>query len=431
MRLRTHIIRLFFGTGLIKILTLIRELATAYYLGTSVIKDGFVASFTLSFLLLTPFSDILEKSTLPLYLKWKNAPQTAAFVLIQFTGVGALLGVGAWLFRNRLFGHFFKGMAESSMQIAISNCQWMLVLAILFSAGLYLSQILNAHHRYLGSESRNLILSLGVIAALVFNWNWLGIPSIFVGYVLGMGGGIALLITIAVRSRLLTWPKRAEFCSLLPQTVAYWRKGSGIGFLALIGIFPALFSQSILAAFGPAQLAAHDYASRITTFLVAMTIPTIATPLFTKLSHLEQNREFPLRLLLKIAAGFMVGFGVFFIGVQLWGKWAMHVVLVHGNFDARSLDLTFPFLYWYCAQFGIQAVMMMLNFVFMAYHKFHLYFWTNALRFAVFFAALWWGKNGIGPTIVPIAIGISIVVMVVGQVLALVRMLRSEGYKAV
>ncbi len=431
MRLRTHIIRLFFGTGLIKILTLIRELTTAYYLGTSFIKDGFVASFALAFLLFTPFTDILEKSTLPLYLKWKNAPQTAGLVLIQFAILGALVAAAAWLFRTPLLTHLFDGVGPASLLIAITQFQWMLGVAALFSAALFLAQILNAHHHYLWSESRNLVLSVGVMAALIFDWSIGSTPAIFVGYGIGMAGGIALLIGVAAKVQLIALPRRSDWQTLWPDTKHYWQKGSWIGVLALIGIVPGLLSQSILAAFGPAQLAAHDYATRLTSFFVAMTVPAVATPLFTKLAHLEKQNEFPLRLLIKIVAGFLLGFGVFFVGFHLWGRPVMNFILLRGAFDAQSMSLTFPFFYYYCAQFGLQAVMMVLNFVLMAYHKFGLFFWTNALRFAVFLAALLVGQSVVGPQIVPIAIAVSTAVMIGVQGVFLWRMIRQWGYTAV
>ncbi len=348
--------------------TFFREALTAYYFGTTVFKDGFVAVFSLTALIYSPFLESVTKLTVPKYLSF---PKPRQFVLVFSIQLG-LLCLAVLLMsvplKSWILNTVYSGMLPPSFSVLSTYFFVMMLYTILFLYATFFSQILNAAGYYGLSECRNILFSGVSLGFMVGKVTLFGLHPLVGGYLGGVAAMTTYMVAVVAYYRLGTIRMTvSEFKDIWKTSGVFWIKFGGVSAVGSCSILPAIVVQQRLTALGPQVLSAHDYALRCFGLISALFAPVVLTPVYTKIANLAAAKQVAWRFLKRVALFIVIGSLVIAVGIFLVGRPLLALFFLRGAFDRQSLDLTFSLLAAYSWTLGIFSLNLLLEYLVLAY----------------------------------------------------------------
>ncbi len=385
---------------------MVRELVTAYLLGTSAFKDGFAALFWLGNILYSPFLEPILKFTVPQYLSALSKPKFAVRVAVQLLGAMGVLLAAVYGFRFWLLNTVYGGLLPASLNVALAFFGWMMVYRILLILLNYWAQLLNAHHAYGESELRMSIFSLFVIAFLGGNWTVFGLPPLVGGYVIGIGAANLVLMGILWRKEIVPFHRFWELLSLgSGGSRIFWKGFWQLMVVETVSWAPLLYLQHRISMFGPQVLSAFDYSFKFYVLVHSTLMMAVLTPYLTRLSSEAAQGRFSMLFFRRVALWLLaLGGGTLLL---LWAaKGAVAWVMIRGAFTATSFGYAYPMFAVFCAGIGVHSIFLQTQYMYLAFSRFRWYI----LSILIQQAALWAGVvllGAYGWLWIPAAVGLS------------------------
>ena len=266
----------------------VREVAYAYYFGTSAELDTFLVAFTLPTLLVSLTTTVSVSALLPEYVARLRSGEPAlardlirrwlTLILAVLSGIAVLLAV----FPGTAMSLLAPGFDVAQTAVAARLLRGLLPYAILAGAAAVYKLVLDSYQRFTAPAAARALVTVLVIGMVVLTSARLGVWALVVGY--AIGGAVMLgLHVLGVRGipsrprlRDLRWPTTAA----LPLAGVGWVLAQmTVG--QLQGVADKFFASTLDAG----SIAALSYARAVVTAPQNFVTSVLATTLFPVLAH--------------------------------------------------------------------------------------------------------------------------------------------------
>jgi len=288
--------RIFSGVLVVAFITLIvkfmgaaKELVVAGYFGTGDMVDAFLFAFLLPSFAINVLAGSFSAAMMPTYIRIRNNKGEEAarqlFSSLMLIGVLFLLVVVAVLavFAPALLSLLGSGFNEQTMALTQALFYWLLPIVMLSGTGHLFATIINAGERFAIVALAPVITPLCAVVALILLVDVWGIYALAVGFVLGAGIELFILIITAARHNILVLPQWNGMTEELRTVIRQYTP-------LLAGTFLMsstwIVDQSMAATLESGSVATLNYANKVVAMIIgigAMAVGTAVLPHFSRL----------------------------------------------------------------------------------------------------------------------------------------------------
>jgi putative peptidoglycan lipid II flippase len=314
-------------------------IALALLLGADAATDTFFLALSVATLIGNTAGTAMQQVAIPFLVAAKGEKaDVGRFVgemALTLLVLAVLLAAVANLGVLALARHWLQWSPEQTE--LLRNLLWLLgpyvvcsVLSAVYSAALA------ADHRYVGAALSPAARSLVVLAAVLFAPRF-GIYVVAVGFALGEVLRLVLLLRAARRGQplaLFAWPSRG-ILSRFHRSAGALLVGSG-----LLASLPVV-DRAMASSLGAGNVSLLEYADRFWQFPVNLALSGFVITSLSHWSHRLQDhgsRAALARDTRRVALGLFVLFLPLALGVVLFGRPLVHLVLGGGDLAAPELD---------------------------------------------------------------------------------------------
>jgi putative peptidoglycan lipid II flippase len=329
----------------VKATALVKEMAVAFYFGTSGALDAYLIAFLLPALAVNVFGASFQSAMVPALIGHATAGRevdrpgfiSACFAryvlaLILFT---AMLGAIAPIFID-IAGY---GFSPAGGRLATHLVYFLLPVFFFGCLSAFFTAILAAEKKFLMAAAVPAVTSVTTIIFLAVLADQSGIDALAVGVVIGFAVE-AVILAVVVRFT-TGWRPRLIARQWSEEAKGVFRHTRQIAIGAALMSGAALVDQSVATWLDEGAVASLAYATRLTAVLltVAASLSTVSLPYFSELAH---GRDWPaLRgTMQKLTAMVLLGSAVLIVGVVVFSEPIVALIFERGLFsdlDTRNV----------------------------------------------------------------------------------------------
>jgi len=340
-----HFFLLSIVTLIVKGLGFLKEIMIADYFGTSIELDMLLLSLNFTGTILLIFSNGIESTLLPNYLKFKNINQEMTnSYLFTFFIILILINIFIYFFMIFFSNDIIKIIAPgfSSQSIIQTNVflkifVWFLIFSFLSS---FFIAILKAENKFLYAGSVPALISLSIIILLFF-FHSFGV--IIIAYAFIIGSILQLIFLLSKTMKYLSYKN-----IIISKLKVFYKDiiknyfiliSSGL-FIGLIG----LTDQSFATLAGQGAVSSLNYAQKFPALIESFLVMVLGTIMFTKFSENNAHKKYELNKKLYIKTMKFIFIITILISLILsyFSKTIIEILFLHGKFNLKSLYIVYP-----------------------------------------------------------------------------------------
>ncbi len=355
---------LIFTTIFAKVLGFARELSLAYVFGASAVSDAYIVAFSIPTIIFSGIGTAILTSYIPIYTNLQNnRPKElrkfsdSVMTMIFLVSV-AVLAVFL-IFDRQIVRLFAVGFTGSTMDLAV-ELSGLMMISILFIGVYYILQgYLQIHGSFFAVGMVSVPLNIAVILSICLSneehYRWLGW-----GVVIGYGAAFVMLLIAAKRKGFRFRP-------------CFDFGDKNIRHL-LVVVFPiflgkaitqlnTMVDRTIASVLPEGSVSALSYANRITGFVTAVFVVSVATAIFPQLSRFSATNN-----IRKMKRSFATSAGLMSLivlpisaGAMVFSREIVTLLFLRGAFTEQDVEATAQVLFFYSLgllAFSIKDVML-------------------------------------------------------------------------
>lgn len=360
----TYTVILMVTTVLSKVLGFARELSLSYVYGASAFSDAFVVAFSIPTIIFSGVGTAILTCYIPIFTglqknkprelkRFNNSVITMVF-LLSLAILGAFL-----LFDKQIVRLFAVGFGDETLDMAVTLSRIMMTSILFIGVYFILQGYLQIHGSFLAVGMVSVPLNIAVVAAIL-----LSTPEKYKilgwGTLAGYGAAFVMLYIAAKRKKLSYRPQlslRDPNIHRLMIMVLPIFIGKAVTQLN------TMLDRTIASMLPEGAVSALNYANRVTGFVTAVFVLSVATAIFPKLSRLSVGRNYK-----KLKSTFVTSSGLMSLlvlpisaGVMIFSKEIISLLFLRGAFTPADVERTAQVLFFYTfglLAFSIKDVMM-------------------------------------------------------------------------
>ncbi len=335
---------LMFVTLTIKLIGFVREIFIAAKFGTSEAVDIFVAVQTIPMVILSILGGALAAVLVPMVIRLRSENQELRLktllnnVFSLTTLAMAVISVLAFIFIEPIVNVYVFGFGEAARATTVELFQIIIPAFLVIGLISLTTSVLNAYKIFVVPALGAAIYSLGIIVGVVFFSDTFGIKSLIIGY------AIALVIQLVIL--LITFARRGlRFRFRIERNADLKLFGQLLfPFLISIGVFQLniVVDKMMASTLPEGNLAALNYAFKVTQLPIALFVGTLVLPLFPLIAEsIAKKDNSDAKALLRRSNRLLGILLLPIIGVFiLLAEPIIAIIYQRGSFDENSLALT-------------------------------------------------------------------------------------------
>lgn len=335
----------------IKLIGFVREIIIAAKFGTTEVVDIFVAVQTIPTVILSILGGALAAVLVPMIIRLRSENEEVRLktllnnVFSLTTLVMLVISILAFIFVEPIVDVYVFGFDEAARASTVELFQIVILTFVVIGLISLTSSVLNAYQIFVVPALGAAIYSLGIIVGIVFFADTYGIKSLIIGY------AIALVIQLVIL--LVTFVRRGlSFRFRIERNEDLKKFGQLLfPFLISIGVFQlnVIVDKMMASTLPEGNLAALNYAYRVTQLPIALFVGTLVLPLFPLLAESIARKDTKDAKMLLRRSNRLLGIlllpiiGVFIVLAEP----IIAIIYQRGSFDEHSLKLTSLSLIFY------------------------------------------------------------------------------------
>jgi putative peptidoglycan lipid II flippase len=346
---------------LLKVATAGRELAVAYYFGTSDVIDAFLVAFLApSFIVNAPIA-AFSAALMPTFIRVRDEEGKAAAARLASNGMVAALAMlvaGSAvlaLLARPIVGLLGSGFAPAKIELTVQLFHLLLPVVVLQGLARYWGTLINASQRFGLVALAQLATPLLTVAFLVAMGGRGGVHLLVAGVV---GGAMLELALILAAARNLRLPRLPRWHGLDDPTRIVLRQYLPVVFGTLMGGATIMVDQAMAASLEPGSVAALTYGGKLVSLMLAFSAAPLGTALLPYLSQLAADGN-----LREIRRSYLGWLGIIVlssvplaIGFALFSEPIVRLVFERGAFTPADTAAVAPIQAWYALQLPFYLV---------------------------------------------------------------------------
>lgn len=330
-------------TILCKCFGFVREMAIAYFFGTSNIVDAFLMAVaipgiffgwlgTISIAYTPKLTEIKHNMGLKESQKYSNNLLTFILILCSICIVITLI------FRKQFINFAAPGFNEETFNLTY-NFLLISIFSIIFqrSAGIFTS-FLNCNGKFLKSNISGLVVSSSQIIVIVIAGITANVQALIYSIIISAILQFVILLYFSKQENFIYKP-RLKFDNNIKSTMIFVIP---IFISSMIMQINTFVDKSFASSLAVGSISALNYADKIKVFLVSIFSIAIVTIIYPVLSKAvsEKRMDDLKRIVYKAINMILILFMPLTAGALLLARPAMTVIYMRGQFDATSLNMT-------------------------------------------------------------------------------------------
>lgn len=279
-----------FSTLLVSLLTFFKEILVARQFGTGDTLEAFLISFLLPSFAINVFAGSLNSAFIPTYVRVREMEgDKAAQVLLEkvsafFIILLVVVCLGIALLSPLLFPLIASGFDSEKLKFSHVLFYYLLPLTIIKGLSTIWGAVLNTRNKFLLAGIAPIAVPLiTIILLLMFAGKW-DIYVLALGIIAGFVAEAGLLWLVLKRNGLFSRPRWSGYDQTIKEVMQqYFPMLAGAFLMSSTGTV----DQAMAAMLRPGDVAALNYGSKITSFIVGlgyMAIGTAVLPYFSSMA---------------------------------------------------------------------------------------------------------------------------------------------------
>lgn len=352
----TYTVILMVTTVFAKVLGFARELSLAYVYGASAVSDAYVVAFSIPTIIFSGIGTAILTSYIPIYTGLqKNEPQELKRFNNSVMTMVFLLSVSIFgvflLFDRPIVRLFALGFEGETLEMAVILSRIMMVSIVFIGVYFILQGFLQIHGSFFAVGMVSVPLNIAVVASILFSkpesYKLLGW-----GVVAGYAASFLMLYIAAKRHKYTFKPcfnfrdKNIRRLMLLVLPIFLGKAITQLN---------TMLDRTIASVLPEGSVSALSYANRITGFVTAVFVVSVATAIFPQLSRLSAGNNTK-----KLKSTFVTSSGIMSLlvlpisaGIMIFSKEIVSLLFLRGAFTAADVERTAQVLFFY--SFGLLA----------------------------------------------------------------------------
>lgn len=265
----------------------IREMIMAYYFGTGLQNDAYVAAYGLFNIPVLLFSSCITSTLIPMYVEARHskgvrtANRFASNVMNLFAVFALVLGVLGVALASPLVHLVYPGFEPEKIQLTAHLSRIMFPSLIFFVVAIVMASILNARARYLAAQLTGFPLSVALIVAAVACSEQFGIQAVAAGVV--AAGVLQVLILLPALSKVF------RYTAHLNLNDQRFKRLMVLAVPAMLSMavneINHMIDRSLASGLPTGDLSAMNFAYKLITFVLGVLIVPLTTIMFSRMSE--------------------------------------------------------------------------------------------------------------------------------------------------
>lgn len=352
----TYTVILMVTTIFAKVLGFARELSLAYVYGASAVSDAYVVAFSIPTIIFSGIGAAILTSYIPIYTglqknephelgRFNNSVMTMVF-LLSVSIFGVFL-----LFDRPIVRMFALGFEGETLEMAIILSRIMMASIIFIGVYFILQGFLQIHGSFFAVGMVSVPLNIAVVVSILFSkpesYRLLGW-----GVVVGYAASFLMLYIAAKRHRYTFKPcfsfrdKNIRRLMLLVLPIFLGKAITQLN---------TMLDRTIASVLPEGSVSALSYANRVTGFVTAVFVVSVATAIFPQLSRLSAGNNTK-----KLKSTFVTSSGIMSLlvlpisaGIMIFSNEIVSLLFLRGAFTSADVERTAQVLFFY--SFGLLA----------------------------------------------------------------------------
>ncbi|MEG0852714.1 MAG: murein biosynthesis integral membrane protein MurJ [Angelakisella sp.] len=352
----TYTVILMGTTIFAKILGFARELSLAYVYGASAISDAYVVAFSIPTIIFSGIGTAILTSYIPIYTglqrnephelkRFNNTVMTMVFMLSL--GIFAVF----LIFDRPIVQLFALGFEGETLEMAVILSRIMMASILFIGVYFILQGFLQIQGSFFAVGMVSVPLNIAVVASILFSkpetYRLLG-WGVVVGYAASF-----LMLYIAAKRHKYSFQPSFNFGDKNIRRLIWLVFPIFLG--KAITQLNTMLDRTIASVLPEGSVSALSYANRITGFVTAVFVVSVATAIFPQLSKLSAGNNTK-----KLKSTFVTSSGIMSLlvlpisaGIMIFSREIVSLLFLRGAFTAADVERTAQVLFFY--SFGLLA----------------------------------------------------------------------------
>lgn len=352
----TYTVILMATTIFAKVLGFARELSLAYVYGASAVSDAYVVAFSIPTIIFSGIGTAILTSYIPIYTGLqRNEPQHLKrfndSVMTMVFLLSVTIFVGFLIFDRPIVRLFALGFEGETLEMAVLLSRIMMVSIVFIGVYFILQGFLQIHGSFFAVGMVSVPLNIAVVASILLSkpesYQLLG-WGVVVGY-----GASFLMLYIAAKRHRYSFRPCFNFGDKQIRRLLWLVLPIFLG--KAITQLNTMLDRTIASVLPEGSVSALSYANRVTGFVTAVFVVSVATAIFPQLSRLNAGNNTK-----KLKSTFITSSGIMSLlvlpisaGIMIFSQEIVSLLFLRGAFTPADVERTAQVLFYY--SFGLLA----------------------------------------------------------------------------
>jgi putative peptidoglycan lipid II flippase len=344
-----------FGTLMVKVAAVAKELVIAYQFGTSNALDAFLIAYLLPSFAITVVAGSVSSALIPTYVKVRErdgreqAYRLLGTVLLSSLVFLLLLSAALAAGISYLLPVLASGFDDEKLQSTLSL--FFIILPVLLVTGMAMiwTSVLNAGERFALAATVPLITPMAIIVALFALTDTWDIYALAAGTLIGALAELAMLVIAARRLGIPVRPRWNGLSEPLKQVSRQYVPMVAGAFL-MSGTF--LVDQAMAAMLSPGSVSAYNYGCKVVYLLIGIMSVALGSAVLPYFSKMVARADWQgIQETLKYYGGLILGVGIpTTLLLMYFSEPLIELMFQRGQFNAEDTQLATKVQFLYAPQ---------------------------------------------------------------------------------